>query len=79
MDIITLGNLTLGKYTLVGFTLGNLALSLNNHTPGTHVSRQKLRRLSVKIYTLSKYFTQTTSAASVTFSISGAKVCMLYL
>ena len=41
MDIITLGNLTLVKYTLVAFTLGNLALSLNNHTPETQVLQQR--------------------------------------
>ena len=34
-------NITLGKYTLVTFTLGKLALSLGNHTPGTHVLQQK--------------------------------------
>ena len=33
MDIITMGNLTLDKYTLVTFILGNLALRLNNDTP----------------------------------------------
>ena len=41
MNSTTLGNLTLGKYTLVTFTLGNLALHLGNHTSGTHVLRQK--------------------------------------
>ena len=41
MDIITLGNLTQDNYTLVTFTLGNLGLSLNNHTPGTHVLQHK--------------------------------------
>ena len=70
MDNITLGNLTLGKYTLVTSTLGNLALSLGNHTPRTHVLRQKLRMFSLEIYPTSKYFTLTATAATVTFCMS---------
>ena len=41
-------------------------------TLGTHVQRQKYGMFSLEIYPTLKYFTQTVSAASVTFSISDA-------
>ena len=35
MDIFTVGNLILGKYTLFNFSLGNLSLTQGNHTLDT--------------------------------------------
>ena len=58
MDIITLGNLTLCKYTLVTFTLGNLALSPRFSTKIAYVQPKILPPFKI-FYT-----------ASVTFSSS---------